>query len=152
MGRLARIRAATTLEELYAEIPQPVGCTGQCWESCGPIGFSVEEGRRMEAAGVKVPNANEARLDLYCPALGKDRCCMVYEVRPVLCRVWGVSEPMPCPVDGCFAPFPLDAIETQELLRKSLEIGGDQLKSFYDSTLGGVRDVIRKGLKDMGRD
>ena len=44
-SRLERIRAAKTLDELYAIVPKPVGCTGECWDSCGPIGYSeaIEE-------------------------------------------------------------------------------------------------------------
>jgi hypothetical protein len=37
--------------------------------------------------------------DYTCPAL-KDGRCSVYDVRPTLCRLWGVVEDMPCPW-GC---------------------------------------------------
>lgn len=36
---------------------------------------------------------------LDCPLLENERCS-VYEVRPMICRLWGLVESMPCPW-GC---------------------------------------------------
>lgn len=125
MSRLDAIREARTFEELYALIPSPRGCTGQCAESCGPIGFSTEEGRRLEAAGCHIPNIHEREILRVetCPALVDGRCS-VYEARPALCRVWGASEPMPCPFLGCSVLDPLTTEETEAVSWRAFELGG----------------------------
>jgi hypothetical protein len=124
MSRLDAIREARTFEDLYALIPDPLGCTGQCWVSCGPIGFSTEEGRRLEATGVHIPNIHEdSKMVETCPALVDGRCS-VYESRPTLCRIWGVSEPLPCPFVGCSVLDPLTTEETEVVSERAFEFGG----------------------------
>lgn len=89
---------------LYAQVPD-VGCKGLCSDSCGPIGMHPYERARIRRAGVRIPPPEEALAELVatgdytCPALVDGRCS-VYELRPMLCRVWGASEAMPCP-HGC---------------------------------------------------
>lgn len=123
--RMRRIAAAATFEELYATIPEPVGCTGECWDSCGPIGYSVVEGERMDAAGGRPPNAHEPRPGLMCTALTRDHRCAVYEARPTICRIWGVSEVLPCNHGGCNTPNPLTAAECAMLAERARQLGGD---------------------------
>jgi hypothetical protein len=124
MSRLDAIREARTFEDLYALIPDPLGCTGQCWVSCGPIGFSTEEGGRLESAGVHIPNIHEdGKMVETCPALVDGRCS-VYGSRPTLCRIWGVSEPMPCPFMGCSVLDPLTTEETEAVSERAFELGG----------------------------
>ncbi|MFN2592452.1 MAG: YkgJ family cysteine cluster protein [Candidatus Dormibacteria bacterium] len=128
MSRLDAIWEARTLDELYDLIPDPLGCSGACEVSCGAIGFSVEEGRRLEAAGAHIPNVNDLRAaqtgpSQWCSALVEGRCG-VYEVRPSVCRIWGVSEPLPCPFVGCHTLYPLSTEETEAVSKRALEIGG----------------------------
>jgi Fe-S-cluster containining protein len=125
VSRLDAIREARTFEELYALIPSPRGCTGQCAESCGPIGFSTEEGRRLEAAGCHIPNIHERDIltPITCPALVDGRCS-VYQSRPTLCRIWGACEPMPCPYLGCSILDPLTTEETEAVSWRAFELGG----------------------------
>lgn len=125
MTRLARILAATTLDELYACIPRPVGCTGECWDSCGPIGYSKLEGERMSAAGHRPPNVHEPRTQFMCTALTADRRCSVYDARPAICRLWGVSEAMPCDHGDCYTPNPLTEAESAALMNRAQQIGGE---------------------------
>jgi hypothetical protein len=91
-------------DELYAHIP-PVPCKGLCHESCGPIGLTPAEQTRLRKAGVRVPDS-AVRLKLglpiaaTCPALTPLKRCAAYEARPMICRLWGAVESMPCPW-GC---------------------------------------------------
>ncbi len=75
-------------------------CKGLCAESCGPIVPSFAEDMRiMERHNVSI---DFDKTTLTCSLL-KDGKCSIYEDRPLLCRLWGVVEKMPC-VFGCETP------------------------------------------------
>jgi Fe-S-cluster containining protein len=57
---------------------------------------------------------------LTCPYLEEERCT-VYEVRPLICRLWGLVESMPCPW-GCKPERYLTHEEGHELLARAAEI------------------------------
>ena len=75
----------------------------------------------MGGALSKVP---EPQPGGFCPYLdlGTKRCT-VHSVRPMICRLWGVSENMKCP-HGC-KPEPryLTVKEQRAYFRKALQIG-----------------------------
>ncbi|MEV4472874.1 YkgJ family cysteine cluster protein [Nonomuraea sp. NPDC049504] len=150
------------LEELYAKVPQP-GCKGLCQDSCGPIGMNPREQQRIRERGVKIPHYRDGLAELVetgdytCPAL-KDGQCSVYEVRPMLCRLWGATETMPCTY-GCRPEEGLlpDA-EGHALLAQSLDVGkadtlsaeelGRLKKRFDDPTF---RQTVREYVRDNRR-
>jgi hypothetical protein len=39
----------------------------------------------------------------YCPYLSIEKKCIIYPVRPFLCRILGVSVDLPCPIGRCTA-------------------------------------------------
>jgi Fe-S-cluster containining protein len=80
------------LDDLYAQVPD-VGCKGLCVDSCGSVAMSPEERRRIAERGVHLPLL--AAFVGHCPALRNGRCS-VYEVRPMVCRLWGAVEGMKC--------------------------------------------------------
>ena len=82
---------AAGLSELYALLPA-LECKGLCAESCGSIACSEAE---LEALGGKLGTDAQG----YCSMLSEGRCT-VYERRPMICRLWGIDETMPCPF-GC---------------------------------------------------
>ncbi len=96
------------LAGLYEQVPT-VSCKGLCDDTCGPIGMGHREWARIARAGVRLPSravADEAARRLWargenyqCPALIDGRCS-VYDQRPMVCRIWGVSEGLECPY-GC---------------------------------------------------
>jgi hypothetical protein len=87
------------LQALYAELPE-LDCIGSCWDSCGRIGMTGLEHRRTEAAGVAIPEGRITDPPAVCPALTMLHQCSVYDVRPLICRLWGVTDTLPCPF-GC---------------------------------------------------
>lgn len=110
MNNTARLAA---LEALYAQLPT-IECQRKCQECCGPLAmtrleakrlpeFKFERGfwktqltnRPMGAAFITVTPHHS----LVCPML-KDGACSVYSRRPAVCRLWGITEDMPCP-HGC---------------------------------------------------
>lgn len=94
-----------SLERIYRSVPA-VTCRGLCAVACGPIDMSDEERRRIAERGVTIPPPTQALAAIAagqrteaCPAL-VDGKCSVYEDRPLICRLWGAVESLPCP-HGC---------------------------------------------------
>jgi len=95
-------------EPLYARVPSS-NCKGLCRTSCtGGIPTTPEEKRRLRARGVTLLPLAEGDSGEPCPALTILGQCSVYEDRPLICRLWGTAENMPCPhgcvPDGGFMP------------------------------------------------
>lgn len=92
---VSKHRKRAAIDALYGTLPN-LDCQGKCAESCGPIAMTrIEEGRIIERTGS--PPTFDATLT--CSLLRDDRCT-VYDIRPAICRLWGLVESMPCPW-GC---------------------------------------------------
>lgn len=117
-NRLAALRA------LYDEIPA-INCQGTCWDSCGPLPLlKLEQDHIRTTTGQVVPHVSEVRHRPYiCPALTMLRLCSVHEVRPLICRLWGVVENLKCNF-GCRPGRYLTVIEGYELLARAEELDG----------------------------
>lgn len=117
------------LAELYAQIPEMDGCTGQCWVSCGPIDMSWRERQRIRHAGIRITPVMEAiSADevFACEALTAGNRCAVYELRPLICRLWGTAEGLECPF-GCLPVGGyLTRGQARMLIAASLDIGGHE--------------------------
>lgn len=113
-------------ERVWSKIPALATCSGQCWESCGPVESSVIEHELTARAGVRVPHQQEMLRSgcEWCPALTADRRCAVYDVRPTICRLWGAVETLPC-VYGCVPEGGrLSHEDGFVLLWEAMDIGG----------------------------
>lgn len=119
-----------SIEELWALVPD-AGCKGLCQESCGPISCSPVERRLLKSRGFDVSSLEEVLVTLLttdgdeippCPQLGEDGRCQVYDVRPLICRMWGVSEGMECPF-GCTPSMLLSREEGAALIQAAEELG-----------------------------
>lgn len=98
------------LDALYATLPK-IKCQQKCSESCGPIVITRLEAKRLGVAtsGMLTCLESGQRLGvgrlvdtdacLNCPLL-KDGKCSKYEIRPGICRLWGLTKKMACPF-GC---------------------------------------------------
>lgn len=122
------------LAALYAEVPE-VNCKGKCWQSCGPIGMALHEARRIEV--VTGDTLKLAGDDLKCAYLIEHRCT-VYADRPLICRLWGAVEDMPCP-HGCKPERYLSPVEARSLLNRATAISGGN--NVY--TMPGGREALR---------
>jgi hypothetical protein len=92
---------ARRLDALYAELPK-LDCKGKCWKCCGRVLMGPGERERISReGGVDIPTVAEMRREHrdLCVALKSHRCT-VYDVRPLVCRLWGIEETMRCPF-GC---------------------------------------------------
>lgn len=114
------------LEALYARIPR-LECRKLCGHACGPIVAPEEEWRRLAAAGGDRGDGD----GLACPYLDRAAgLCEVYEARPLICRLWGVAEALPCP-HGCEPERRLDAAETEALLAEAIARSGGRVRSAW---------------------
>ena len=96
----------------YSLLPR-LECQGKCQAACGPILMSrLEWVRIVEQVGF-APKA----VTLTCPMLGRDGQCTVYSIRPMICRLWGLVEGLPCEW-GCRPSKYLTDQEGRELLAR----------------------------------
>ena len=109
-------RVAEEIGRLLGEIQNeilPFEC-GRCGGCCGPLGATSMEldiiDRHVEQNNIEVPEYSQTTLsnsfvarttgDVRCPYL-KDHECLVYPVRPTICRLFGtVSSYMHCAAGG----------------------------------------------------
>ncbi len=115
----------TSLRELYAAVPA-VACKGLCHDQCTVIPVAPVEraaieahtGRRVKTLPMVSPPVMRPGDDgLTCRYLKRERCS-IYEVRPMICRLYGAAEGLECP-HGCRPVGGLLSRETvAELLAK----------------------------------
>lgn len=111
------------LDELYAQLPT-IECQGFCWDSCGPIDMAGAERARIARAGVNIPQGSFTRDGpSLCPALTMLHQCSVYEIRPLICRLWGLSRRLRCNY-GCKPSRQLSEPEMYELIARAYDISG----------------------------
>lgn len=115
MDDAERVKA---LEALYAELPT-IDCQRKCSSYCTAIWMSrVEWDRVKKRSDPKQWKATEFR----CPMLDRKGNCTVHTGRPMICRLWGLSEAHPCDW-GCQPSRVLSLEETREFMRRSWELG-----------------------------
>lgn len=159
----ARLEADKALEAIYARVPdmKAPGCKGLCWHTCAVIDMADRERERCADAGVIIPAPPKGRMITEidakpCPALTEDNRCGVYEVRPLICRVWGVANRLPCP-HGCEPEEVLPDAEVMGMIAESMAVGGhpnqqpytpDEVRELYRQNEAGgfVRDNVARGI------
>jgi Fe-S-cluster containining protein len=118
----------TSFVMIYAAVPR-INCKGKCQASCGPISAAPDEVEHFEkATGKPFPDAEamlkgalKAGSSLDCPYLNPVGHCEVYADRPLICRLWGVAEGMPCKW-GCKPERPMSDAEAGRLLDATAEV------------------------------
>jgi hypothetical protein len=81
------------IRDLRWQIPS-FECVPGCHDCCGPVTTSSEEMARLPR---KTFAEQEAALnELNCVHLGPNGCT-VYDERPLICRLFGTTESLPCP-------------------------------------------------------
>lgn len=114
----------TAHRALYDRLPG-IDCQRRCAHACGPIVATEVEWHRMEAATGGAPWG----VDTVCPHLDRHAgLCGAHALRPLICRLWGVVETMPCP-HGCQPERWLTAEEADVLVREGLALAGGRAAS-----------------------
>lgn len=112
------------LEKIYALIPE-IDCKQGCHACCGPINWSPVEDivikEFMKNNNIKDIHWSVEQYvanDLLCPYL-EDGKCIIYPVRPIICRLQGHVSKLPCPhIKG----FDLSKQKEDEIMRKYTEL------------------------------
>jgi len=111
------------VDALYSRLPE-LDCKGLCQECCGPILMSrIEWLRLQERTGMPLEKfQNEAAADYICPFLDRTKgVCSVYDIRPLVCRLWGSTPKASCP-HGCQPKRWVEDEEVAELLTEADKI------------------------------
>lgn len=121
MSRKTDRKAVAKLEALYAQLPT-VACRGLCFIACGPVPMSTLEAQRMRKADPwrRPPMIDE---NARCVYLTEQHRCGVYDVRPLICRVWGVVKRMSC-MHGCIPTRWLSDHEFVQIAKAIERLGG----------------------------
>lgn len=137
------------LEALYASLPR-IRCRRKCWDSCGPIGMTDVERRYLkQKTDQEIPPGIifSETLTTRCPQLSRTKRCKVHEARPLICRLWGLTELLRCPY-GC---APEDGFLSEEdayvLLNEARRLSGDHSLTEED-----IRSLIRSGAAAQARE
>lgn len=111
---------------IYESLPR-LECQRLCHGSCGPIVMSAFEWDRLaEAHG-----ARECEDDLVCPHLERDSgLCGAYDVRPLICRLWGATERLTCQF-GCRPERLLTDAEVETLVSRVEALSGGEPRSVW---------------------
>lgn len=125
-----RLSYNAQLAEIYAKIPS-IECKGLCQESCGIIPVHRPELKRIRKKTDVDLDAHTVKLDGItaifnsttdtCPLLVDGRCS-VYDVRPFICRVFGVVEGMTCR-HGCKPERYLSRDEVGQMVGQLKKLG-----------------------------
>lgn len=122
------------IEAIYAEIPSIPDCTGACSTACGPIYMFRAEWKRVTRSLGRTPRGLKGRVT--CPMLNQNGQCMVYSVRPYICRLWGTTPDLKCP-QGCEPERWLSIEEARDIMGRLMAITGPQT----DGPLGPIDDL-----------
>lgn len=125
MANVPQRERAAAMAALYAQLPT-IECRGHCWDSCGPIPLtSTERVNIRRTAQVDIPpHTTMPSKRGMCPALSMMNTCKVYAVRPLICRLWGLVDNLPCNF-GCMPDGGrLSVAAGYEYLARSFEIDG----------------------------
>lgn len=136
------------IEEIYAALPK-LECKGECHYQCRGIQLSkTERDSLRQRTGIMFVGNEPKRL---CPFLTKDKKCSVYDIRPLVCRLWGLTERMTCP-HGCKPDRYLTDAEEFTLLSRVMYIGGSYTRSEHRQDMEWVEDpeffaIVRKAMR-----
>lgn len=95
------------LDSIYNMIPNSEPCVENCGECCTPISWTPVEdafiSKYMLANNIEKVDwtvADFAKNNWKCPYLDEKMRCLIYPVRPLICRMMGHTNNMACPKHG----------------------------------------------------
>jgi uncharacterized protein len=130
---------------IYAAVPR-VACKRLCEASCGPITLTAAERvgvRRSLGRDPPEPLFDPADPSLRCRLLTTEGACSAYVARPLVCRLWGASDGMPCPWRCEVIPRALTELEARALLHRLQALSPDWEPR--------ARELVRQIAEALGR-
>ncbi len=112
--------AVAALSMAYAQLPY-LPCKGLCQDCCGPIRMSRVELDRLTVRLGHRPKPPDKALNCSMLDLKSGRCT-VYDIRPFICRLWGLVEEMKCPF-GCKPERWVSDVEAYRLMSEVADAG-----------------------------
>lgn len=109
------------LLKIYDRLPK-IPCQGKCQGCCTIIALSPIEVDYLHSHGIGLPTVRYSKEydHLMCSRLTMTGRCNIHAYKPLICRLWGLTETMPCP-HGC---QPERVISREEMLALMLEVDG----------------------------
>ena len=112
------------LDRLYQTLPA-IQCRRKCQRACGPIMMSEAESERIAE---RVGRQTKETGDLSCPMLSLMGQCSIYDIRPAICRIYGLTQALRCEF-GCVPERWLSDAESSAFLRKVMRLGTQSKQS-----------------------
>lgn len=144
----------TRLDAIYAQLPT-INCQGKCAIACGAILLTDAEAHRLQLVTHRKPRTVPGLKALtdFAPDTARQRCiylteqnrCSAYDVRPLICRAWGLVRMLSC-MHGCVPDRWLKDTEFLRLAQEIERLGGGRL---LHTTPAGLVDHGR-GFGDVG--
>lgn len=118
---------SASLNAIYAKIPN-IQCKGLCHETCSMIIASRIESKIAKKSLGKTPfltlpkavELTATGVISPCSALKNNRCS-IYDIRPSICRLYGVAEGLLCQF-GCVPERVLTDREARNIMREIREL------------------------------
>lgn len=111
---MSKVKQGEVVRMFRSAIPT-FACVPGCHDCCGPVVASAWELKRLPTPD-PIKRAGCYSADgLSCPHLGPTGC-QVYDERPLVCRMFGTVEKLPCP-HGRRPAVMLDPAVEREILR-----------------------------------
>lgn len=126
------------LERLYRLLPK-IDCPPGCTKCCGPIWMSKSE-------RCKLPETQDDDKHYWCPFAKDGKGCSEYENRPMICRIFGVSDtPMLRCYEGGNPERLLSEAETEKIMISYIRIIGGLHNC---ETIGSLAKDMKKMMDD----
>lgn len=140
------------LQDIYGAIPE-ASCAENCGKCCGPVFPSRREERNIkawcDAHRVEYRGFLHITQDASCVYLSDDKKCLIYPVRPFLCRILGSSTELPCPIGQCKVGKLLPELQSDALYKAIYLHGKEKRRTEKRRRL--VREVLRQRALSGGK-
>jgi Fe-S-cluster containining protein len=118
------------IDRIYAQLPTIV-CKRKCTIACGAVVLTDLEARRLQVTAHVKPRTIPLTLDSgktieRCIYLQGERVCKVYDVRPLICRVFGLVKMLSC-MHGCVPDRWLSDLDYLQLATLVERLGGGRV-------------------------
>jgi len=147
---MGRSQTTAKLENTYSQIPKS-SCEDGCGRCCGPVFPSLAELRNIKdwcaQHHLEYRDFLAISKEGDCPYLSTEKECVIYPVRPFLCRLLGVSIDLPCPLGKCTSSKILNHAQSDALYEAIYLHGKEKTRTEKHRQI--VKGVLATILQEM---